>query len=287
MWVGRPVLGGEAGGTYASATVKPACEDCGAPLPSDARAFVCSYDCTFCAACAKEGARPCPNCGNELVRRARRPDSEGPPKPRSGGLDFWCELASTYTYLAAERIESLAARRHVEVAWSPFLLGPIFAASGWTTSPFEVYPSKGRYMWRDVERTADALGIAFKRPAVFPRNTVLASRVAILGVARGWGAAFARRALAANFAEDRDIGAVAVIDELLRELGLDGATIREEADSPAWRPRLREATARASALGIFGAPTFIVEGEMFWGNDRLEQALAWAARSERPDRESV
>jgi 2-hydroxychromene-2-carboxylate isomerase len=260
--------------------MKPTCEECGVPLPPDARAFVCSYDCTFCTACADDRARSCPNCGNELVLRARRLASGGQANP-GAGLDFWCELASTYTYLAGERIESLAARRRVRVTWSPFLLGPIFAASGWTTSPFEIYPSKGRYMWRDVERSADALGIVFKRPSVFPRNTVLASRVATLGVARGWGPAFARRALAANFAEDRDIGAVAVIDELLQDLDLDGAAIREEADSPAWKPRLREVTARASALGIFGAPTFIVEGEMFWGNDRLEQALGWAARFER------
>jgi 2-hydroxychromene-2-carboxylate isomerase len=192
-------------------------------------------------------------------------------------VEFWCELASTYTYLAAARIEKLAAREQVAVVWSPFLLGPIFAASGWVTSPFEVYPSKGRYMWRDVERSADALGIPFKRPTVFPRNTVLAARVALLGVARGWGPAFVRRALTANFAEDRDIAAVSVIDELLAELGLDGAAVRAEADSPEWKPRLREATARAVALGIFGAPMFVVEGELFWGNDRLEQALGCAA----------
>jgi 2-hydroxychromene-2-carboxylate isomerase len=164
------------------------------------------------------------------------------------------------------------------VTWSPFLLGPIFAASGWATSPFEVYASKGRYMWRDVERGAEALGIPFKKPSIFPRNTVLAARVAILGVARGWGAAFVRRALAANFAEDRDVAAVAVIDELLGELRLDGAAVRAEADSPEWKPRLREATARATELGIFGAPTFVAGGELFWGNDRLEQALDRAAR---------
>jgi 2-hydroxychromene-2-carboxylate isomerase len=255
--------------------MKPNCEGCGLPLPPDAQAFVCSYDCTFCMACAKGGMRACPNCKNELVPRARRV----PPETRSNGapLEFWCELASTYTYLAAERIEHLAEVRQVALTWSPFLLGPIFAAAGWATSPFEVYPNKGRYMWRDVERTADLLGLRFKRPSVFPRNSVLGARVAILGISRGWGPAFVRRALTANFAEDRDIAAPEVIDELLRELGLDGSSLREEADSPEWKPRLREATARASELGIFGAPTFLVSGEIFWGNDRLESALDWAA----------
>ncbi len=192
-------------------------------------------------------------------------------------VDFWCEMASTYTYLAASRIDGLAAAAGVTVTWCPFLLGPIFAAEGWTTSPFEIYPSKGRYMWRDVARSAEALGIGFKRPSVFPRNTVLPARVAILGVARGWGPAFLRRALAANFAEDREIGEPSVVDELLGELGVDARAVREESASPEWKPRLREVTARATERGVFGAPTFFVE-EMFWGNDRLEQAVAWAVR---------
>jgi 2-hydroxychromene-2-carboxylate isomerase len=190
-------------------------------------------------------------------------------------LDLWCELASPYTYLAAMRIDGLADAAGVEVAWRPFSLGPIFAALGWSTSPFEIYPAKGRYMWRDVEREAAALGLPMRRPSVFPRNTVTAARVALLGVERGWGPRFIRAALAANFADDRDLAAPAVIDELLTELGLDPA-LRAEAEGPAYRPLLRAATERAAALGIFGAPTFVVGDEMFWGNDRLERALAYA-----------
>lgn len=196
-------------------------------------------------------------------------------------LDFWCELASPYTYLAAMRIEGLARAAGVDVRWQPFLLGPIFAAAGWSTSPFEVYPDKGRYMWRDVAREADALGVALRRPSQFPRNSVAAARVALLGVERGWGPAFIRAALAANFAEDRDLADAAVVDELLAGLGLDGPTVRAEAESPARRPALRAATERAVALHIFGAPTFMVGDEMFWGNDRLERALAWASGAAR------
>lgn len=194
-------------------------------------------------------------------------------------LDFWCELASPYTYLSAMRIEDLARSVGVDVRWQPFVLGPIFAAAGWPTSPFEIHPDKGRYMWRDVAREADAFGVALRRPSQFPRNSVAAARVALLGVERGWGPAFVRAALAANFADDRDIAAPEVIDELLAGLGLDGPAVRAEAESPAHRPALRAATERAAALHIFGAPTFLIGDEMFWGNDRLERALVWAARN--------
>jgi len=192
-------------------------------------------------------------------------------------LDFWCELASPYTYLAAMRIEPLAAAAGVDVRWQPFALGPIFAAVGWSTSPFEVYPDKGRYLWRDVAREADALGLALRRPSQFPRNSIAAARVALLGVERGWGPAFVRAALAANFADDRDIAAPDVIDDLLAGLGLDGPALRDESMTPAHRPALRAATERAAALHIFGAPTFVVGDELFWGNDRLERALAFAS----------
>jgi glycerate kinase len=198
--------------------------------------------------------------------------------PGSPRLEFWCEIASTYTYLAAMRVDALAAARGVEVAWRPFSLGPIFAARGLSTSPFNVEPEKGRHMWRDLERCAAALGLPFRKPSVFPRNSIGALRVAILGVERGWGPAFVQAALRANFAEDRAIDQDGVIDELLAALGLDGKATRAEASSPEWKPRLRAQTERAREQGIFGAPTFLAGGEVFWGNDRLEAALASVAR---------
>jgi 2-hydroxychromene-2-carboxylate isomerase len=94
----------------------------------------------------------------------------------------------------------------------------------------------------------------------------------------GWTAPFCRAVLAANFAEDLDISDPTVLDAILARLGLDGPAIRALAESPAWKPKLREETERAVARGIFGAPFFVVQGELFWGNDRLEQALAWARR---------
>jgi 2-hydroxychromene-2-carboxylate isomerase len=193
-------------------------------------------------------------------------------------LDFWCELASTYTYLSVCRIDALAARAGVEVRWRPFSLGPIFKAAGWQTSPFLVYEDKGRYMWRDMEREAQRLGVAFRRPTVFPRNSVAAAKVAILGVEQGWGPRFIQRVMRANFVEDRDIAATDVVDSVLGELGLDGPAIREEATSGERSSALRRSTEEAIRLRIFGAPTFMAGEEMFWGNDRLEQALERATQ---------
>ena len=192
-------------------------------------------------------------------------------------LDFWCEIASTYTYLSAMRIDSLAAARGANVAWKPFSLGPIFASRGLNTSPFNVELDKGTHMWRDVERQAASLGRPFRRPSAFPRNTIGALRVAVLGVERSWGPAFIQSTLRANFEQDRAIDEESVIDELLAEQGLDGKSIRDEAASPEWKPRLRAETEHARALGVFGAPTFVADGELFWGNDRLESALDWLA----------
>ena len=96
-------------------------------------------------------------------------------------LEFWYEFASTYSYLSAMRIEPLAQAAGVDVRWRPFLLGPIFAAQGLTSSPFNLYPVKGRYMWRDMEREGARFGVPFKRPDTFPQNGLVAARVALYG----------------------------------------------------------------------------------------------------------
>jgi 2-hydroxychromene-2-carboxylate isomerase len=190
-------------------------------------------------------------------------------------LEFWFELASTYSYPAAARVERVMGEAGVALVWKPFLLGPVFQAQGWQDSPFNLYQSKGRYMWRDLERLCEAQGLPFRRPSVFPRNTVLAARIALVGVEQGFCARFARAVYHANFAEDRDVAQPAELLAILGSLGLDGPAIREQAESPAWKPRLREQAEQATARGIFGAPSFVFEGELFWGQDRLEQAVAW------------
>ncbi len=196
----------------------------------------------------------------------------------AAALDFWFELASTYSYPAAMRITQAAAARGVTIRWRPFLLGPIFKAQGWDTSPFNLYPAKGRYMWRDLERICDRSGLPFQHPAVFPQNTLHAARVALVGLARGWGEAFCRAAYAAEFGEGRNIGEADVLAGVLNACGQDAQTVMREAQNDAIKNTLRAQTEEAARLGIFGAPSFVApDGELFWGNDRLEMALDWAA----------
>lgn len=194
-------------------------------------------------------------------------------------LEFWFDHASTYSYVAAERIEDLARSNGVEVRWRPFLLGPIFTQQlGIKTSPFNVFPVRGRYMWRDVERLCQKFGIQWRQPSGFPRNGLLAARVACVAPDAPWGPAFHRAVFRANFVEDRDIADPALIRELLDRAGQDGAAIVARAGEPAVKQALYERGADAERAGIFGAPSFIVGRELFFGQDRLEDALAWAAR---------
>lgn len=193
-------------------------------------------------------------------------------------LDFFFEFASTYSYPAAMRIGELAAAAGVEVRWRPFLLGPIFQAQGWSTSPFNLYPDKGRYMWRDVERVCEDLALPFRRPEPFPQNSLLAARVTLVGLKEGWGQDFTRATYRAEFGEGRQIADRVTIADILTTIGVAPEPVLAAAQSDEIKARLRAETEEAQRLGIFGAPAFVVGHELFWGNDRLEQALAWAQR---------
>jgi 2-hydroxychromene-2-carboxylate isomerase len=194
-------------------------------------------------------------------------------------LDFWFELASTYSYPAAMRIAPLAQQRGVDVRWRPFLLGPIFKAQGWPNSPFNIYPAKGRYMWRDLQRLCASLDLPFVRPELFPQNTILASRVALLALPQGWGEDYCRAIYRAEFGDGRDIGEAPMLTDIIRALGQDSERVLTQGQSDEIKAALRAQTEEAQTLGIFGAPSFVTsDGELFWGNDRLEAALAWATR---------
>jgi 2-hydroxychromene-2-carboxylate isomerase len=193
-------------------------------------------------------------------------------------VDFWFEFASTYSYPAAMRIAARAQDAGVAVRWRPFALGPIFKQQGLPLdSPFNWQPAKGRYMWRDMERLCVDLGLPFRKPDPFPQPSLLAARIALIGFGEGWGEEFARAVYRAEFGEGRQIGDAAVMADVLAGLNVDPAGVLARAQSDEVKAKLRGETDEAQRLGIFGAPTFITEdGELFWGNDRLEQALAWA-----------
>jgi 2-hydroxychromene-2-carboxylate isomerase len=194
-------------------------------------------------------------------------------------IEFWFEFASNYSYLSVMRIEQAAASLGVAIGWRPFLLGPIFKSFGWSTSPFILQPWKNDYVWKDMERQCRKYGIAWRRPSQFPRASVLPARVALIGADKPWMGEFCRRVMQLNFAADQDIDSPALVAEVLTQLGLEAPEIIDEALQDANKLNLRRQTELAASKGVFGAPTFFVDGEMFWGNDRLDDALACAAAS--------
>jgi 2-hydroxychromene-2-carboxylate isomerase len=197
-------------------------------------------------------------------------------------LEFWYEFASTYSYPAALRIAALANRAGVAVRWRPFLLGPIFSAQGWTDSPFNIYPTKGRYMWRDLERICETEGLPLMLPPVrFPQNGLKAARLALVGETAGWIADFTRAVYTANFAEQKDISDETVLTAILAKLGVDAVAAFAAANASENKEKLKNQTDEAMSRGLFGAPSFTVGNELFWGNDRLEQAVEWAATTSR------
>jgi 2-hydroxychromene-2-carboxylate isomerase len=192
-------------------------------------------------------------------------------------IEFWFEFASNYSYLSVMRIEGEAKRHGVRILWRPFLLGPIFRDLRMETSPFVLQKEKGAYVWQDMERQCRKYGLRWKRPSTFPRLSVLASRVALIGAEQPWMADYCRRVMELNFALDKDINSPTQLSPILAELGLSADEILAQAQAEPTKALLRKQTERARARGIFGAPTFFVGTEMFWGNDRLDDALQLAA----------
>ena len=163
------------------------------------------------------------------------------------------------------------------VRFRPFLLGPLFKAQGWPTSPFNLYPAKGRYMWRDLERICFDLDLPFRQPGPFPQNSLLAARVALVGLSSSGGEEFCRGVFRAEFGDGRQIDDPTIIGDILSQLHIEAAPVLEAARAKTNKAALRTQTEEAKQLGIFGAPTFATaDGELFWGNDRLERAIAWA-----------
>ena len=139
-------------------------------------------------------------------------------------VTFWFEFASTYSYLSAMRIDEEAQKRGINVRWRPFLLGPIFAKQGWDTSPFNIYPAKGRYMWRDMQRRCDQLGLplhfSFAAGEIaFPQHSVRAARAALCALEQDWGQTFCKLLFSAQFAEAQNIADPSAIAACLERAG--------------------------------------------------------------------
>lgn len=192
-------------------------------------------------------------------------------------IEIWFDFASNYSYLSAMRIEELARAREVAVIWRPFLLGPVFKSIGMDNSPFVTQKLKGAYVWTDMERQCRKYGLGWTRPTSFPRRSILPARIATFADGKPWQAEFIRRVMRLNFVEDRDIEDHAALSEVLASLGQDGPAVIAAAESDDVKQTLRDRTGEAQQRDVFGAPTFFVGDEMFWGNDRLDDALELAA----------
>ncbi len=190
-------------------------------------------------------------------------------------MEVWIEYSSTYSYLTVARIGRLAAQHGVTLDWQPFFLPPVREQQG-LGFPFPEASAKTAYMWRDLERRAAKLGVPYRRPSAYPVNSLPAARVALAGTVGGWCQRFTEEAFRLHWTEGRLIGTDDNMKEALGTLGLDAAQVLHMANSPENKEALKAQTPRAIARGIFGAPSFVVGNELFWGDDRLEDAIAWA-----------
>jgi len=192
-------------------------------------------------------------------------------------VEFFYDYASTYSYLAHREIERIAHEAGAEVVYRPMVLGFVFKATG-NTMPAAV-PAKAAYMTHDVARWARHYGLPFHMPSVFPVNTIRALRGAIVALEDGCFLPYHHAVMAAYWAQNQDIGDPATLADVVRGAGLDAERLLARTDDPAVKETLKRTTDEAVARGVFGAPTFFVGSEMFWGNDRLQfvaEALAVA-----------
>ena len=183
-------------------------------------------------------------------------------------VEFFFDYASTYSYLAHQEIEELAARHDAEIVFKPMVLGFVFKATG-NTMPAAV-PAKGAYMVHDVRRWVRHYGLPFHMPSVFPVNTIRALRTAVAALEEGTFPAYHHAVMQGYWANDQDIGDAEVLAALASAAGLDGPRLVGRAEEGPIKDRLKKNTDEAIERGVFGAPTFFVGDQMFWGNDRLE-----------------
>ncbi len=188
----------------------------------------------------------------------------------SATIDFFFDFSSSYSYVAVPRLTRLADQHGWDVRWKPIALGAIFKARGHL--PPNPGDPKGAYIWRDVARCAAESGLEYNWPEPFPFNSIPAARVfyVLAKDDRQQAEAWARAVFSASFAEGRDCSDPAVLSDIAGSLGLDGQRLLEATKDDSIKQALKDVTAEAMDKGVFGAPTFIAGGEMYWGADRLD-----------------
>ena len=192
-------------------------------------------------------------------------------------IDFWFSVGSTYTYLTVMRLAQIERVSEIPFRWRPFSVRAIMKEMN--NIPFGNKPIKAAYMWRDIERRAEMYGVPIKVPAPYPLTEFdLANRVAIVGVSEGWCSDYVRATYCRWFQLGQEAGSEPNVSDSLREIKQEPERVLGLANSGAINERYEAATDEARKLQIFGAPTFVVRGERFWGDDRLEDAVSWYKR---------
>jgi 2-hydroxychromene-2-carboxylate isomerase len=189
-------------------------------------------------------------------------------------IDFWFTMGSTYSYLTVSRLADVAKSNSISFRWRPFHLNTILLEM--KHIPFADKPAKATYMWRDIQRRADKYGIAIALPAPYPvKQSIVANRIAMVGMREGWGPDFVRAAYRRWFVHAQENGSEPNVSDSLREIGQEPTRILPMAESDEINRALTNETDKARELGIFGSPTFTVGNELFWGDDRLDDAIQW------------
>ncbi len=190
-------------------------------------------------------------------------------------MDFWYSIGSTYSYLTVMRLSALETASGVTIRWRPFDVRHVMVEQN--NIPFKDKPIKTAYMWRDIQRRAHRYGLSPEIPAPYPLpGLVLANQIATLGVEEGWVADYTQATYRRWFEGGQPAGQEPNISESLREIGCDPSEVLAAARSERIKDKLAQETEEAMKLGVFGSPTFAVGQEVFWGDDRLEDALLWA-----------
>lgn len=205
---------------------------------------------------------------NNRCEEEKSPDM---PQP----IEFWFDFSSPYGYLAAQKIDKLAENHRRSAAWKPFLLGAVFKVTG--AQPLTQAPLKGPYSLHDMERSAREIGVAFQLPAKFPFLAVAAARgfYSIDASDPGKARAYAKAVYHRIFGEGQPPESGEQAAELGSKVSVDPKALLAGINDQAIKDKLRTETDRAIQLGVFGSPFFIVDGEPFWGHDRLEQIDRW------------
>lgn len=194
-------------------------------------------------------------------------------------IDFYFDFSSSYSYIGQHRLRALAEEFDLSIDWKPIALGAIFKARG--HAPPQPDTLKGKYTWHDVERSAAEWGLPYRWPEPFPFNSILAARAYwyLKQIDEEDAVAWILRVFDASYGQGRDCSDPAVLGELAEGLVVDAEEILAATGNDEVKQRLKAVTDEAMQRGVFGAPTFFLDGEMYWGADRIDQMWRTLARA--------